>query len=285
MIPTRLDSLIRDNIKIFSPPEVFLRLNNVVNNTRSSVTDIGNIISEDQGLTVRLLKIANSSLYGFPSKIETIFQAVLIIGAKQIRDLTLATSVVRLFKGIPEDLITMETFWRHSIACGVIARIIAGYRREPNVETFFTAGILHDVGRLIMYTMMPDECRNILSDIAKQPQLLFKAERESLGFDHTDVGGLLLREWKLPQNLTEAIAYHHNPDKISQYQIEAATTHVADILAHAMQLGSSGEKYIPRLSEEAWTKLSFRTSMLPFLFKQTVQHVDIAMQVILPAEK
>jgi len=148
----QLASLISDNLKIFSLPSIFLRLDDAINDLRSSVTDIGNIISEDQGLTVRMLKLANSPLYGFPSKIETISKAVLIIGTKQIRDLTLATSMLQVFKGIPEDFITMETFWRHSIACGVIARIIAGYRREPNVETFFTAGILHDIGRLIMYT-------------------------------------------------------------------------------------------------------------------------------------
>jgi putative nucleotidyltransferase with HDIG domain len=281
----QLASLISDNLKIFSLPSIFLRLNNAVNDLRSSVTDIGNIISEDQGLTARILKLANSPLYGFPSKIETISKAVLIIGTKQIRDLTLATSIIRVFEGIPENLITMETFWRHSIACGVIARIIAGYRREPNVETFFTAGILHDIGRLIMYAKMPAECRDILSQIAKQPQLLFKVERESLGFNHTDVGGLLLKQWKLPQDLMEAVANHHNPDKALQYPVEAAAVHVADILAHALQLGNSGEKYIPRLSEEAWAKLSFQTSMLPFLFKQGLQHVDIAMQIILPSKK
>jgi putative nucleotidyltransferase with HDIG domain len=281
----KLSSLIRDNIKIFSPPTVFLRLNDAVNNPRSSVTDIGNIISEDQGLTVRLLRMANSPLYGYPSRIETISQAVLIIGTKQLRDIIFATSVISLFKGIPEDIITMETFWRHSIACGVIARIIAGHRREPNVETFFTAGILHDVGRLIMYTRMPVECSNILSGIARQPQLLFKAERESLGFNHTDVGGLLLKEWKLPQNLTEAVACHHSPERAAHYPIEAACIHVADILAHAMQLGSSGEKYIPRLSEEAWLQLSFQTGSLPFLFKQALQQVDIIMQIVLPSGK
>ncbi|MBF0558066.1 MAG: HDOD domain-containing protein [Nitrospirae bacterium] len=282
---SQIASLISENIKLFSLPSIFLRLNDAINDLRSSVTDIGNIISEDQGLTVRMLKLANSPLYGFPSRIETISKAVLIIGTKQIRDLTLATSIIRVFKGIPEDFITMETFWRHSIACGVIARIIAGYRREPNVETFFTAGILHDIGRLVMYTKIPAECSNILSQVAKNPQLLFKAERERLGFDHADVGGLLLKEWKLPQNLTEAVAYHHNPDKASQYPVEAAAIHIADILAHAMQLGSSGEKYVPSLSEEAWAKLSFPTSMLPFLFKQGSQHVDIAMQIILPSEK
>src|SRR5208282_5239925 len=136
-----------------------------------------------------------------------------------------------------------------------------------------------------MYIKMPDRCRNILSLAVKQPQMLFKAERESFGFDHADVGGLLLKEWKLPQKLTEAVAYHHNPDKASHYPVEAAATHIADILAHAMQLGSSGKKYVPHISEEAWAKLSFQTSMLPFLFKQTTQHVDIAMQIILPSAK
>ena len=281
----QLASLISDNIKIFSLPSIFLRLDNAINDPRSSVTDIGNIVSEDQGLTVRMLKLANSPLYGFPAKIETISKAVLILGTKQIRDLTLGTSIIRVFEGLPENFITMETFWRHSIACGVIARIIAGYRREPNVETFFTAGILHDIGRLIMYTKMPAECRNIFSQTAKQPQLLFEVERESLGFNHTDVGGLLLKEWKLPQNLTEAVAYHHSPDKALQYPVVAATIHIADILAHAMQLGSSGEKYVPRLSEEAWAKLSLQTSMLPFLFKQGLQHLDIVMQIILPDKK
>jgi len=104
-----LASLISSDVKIFSPPTIFLRLNDAVNNPRCSVTDFGNIISEDQGLTARLLKISNSAFYGYPSKIETISQAVLIIGTQQLRDLTLATSVVRLFEGIPEDLITMET--------------------------------------------------------------------------------------------------------------------------------------------------------------------------------
>jgi putative nucleotidyltransferase with HDIG domain len=279
-----LTSLVRNNIKVFSPPSVFLKLKDVISDPRSSVTDIGKIISEDQAATLRLLKLANSPLYGFPSRVETIAQAVLIIGTKQLRDLILATSVIQLFKGIPADILTMDTFWRHSIAVGVIAKILAGYRRAPNVETFFTAGILHDIGSLVMYSKMPVECGNILSAINERPQLLFKAERESLGFDHTDVGGLLLKEWKLPENLTEAVKYHHNPEKASQYPVEAACIHVADLLAHAMQLGTSGEKYVPRLSEAAWSSLSLGTGYLQLIFKQAFQQINVATQIILPSD-
>jgi putative nucleotidyltransferase with HDIG domain len=282
---SKLDSLISDNLKIFTPPTLFLRLNDAVNNLRSSVMDIGEIISEDPGLSARLLKLTNSPLYGFPAKVETISQAVLIIGMKQLKDLILATSVIRQFEGISEDIITMESFWRHSIACGVIARIIAGHRREQNVEMFFTAGIMHDIGRLIMYTTMTAECRDILSKIEKQPQLMFKAEGEQLGFNHADVGGRLLKEWKLPRNLADAIEHHHNPDKAREYPVEAATIHVADILAHAMQLGNSGEKYIPGLSEKAWSILSLQTGLLPFMFKQALQQVDTTMRIIVAPGK
>lgn len=280
-----LTSLINDNLRIFSLPTVFTRLNEVVNNPRSSVADIGKIISEDQGLTVRLLKMANSPIYGYPSRIETISQAVLIIGTSQIRDLTLATSVIKMFEGIPEDLISMEPFWRHSIATGVIARIIAGYRREPNVEAFFTAGILHDIGRVIMFTKMPEDCRFILSQANKQPQLLHKTEREVLGYDHADVGGLLLKTWKLPPSLIEAVQYHHNPLRAAQYPMEAATVHVADILAHALELGNSGERYVPRISEEAWANLSLQEGGLTLLLRQALQHFEINMQIILPDKK
>ena len=109
---------IEDITDIPSLPEIFIRVNEVVNNPRSSLEDVGKVISEDTGLTARLLKIVNSAFYGFPSHIETISRAVTIVGTQQLRDLALATSVIRLFSGIPHDLLDMESFWRHSVACG-----------------------------------------------------------------------------------------------------------------------------------------------------------------------
>ena len=132
----------KGTLEIPSLPMIFTRIDEAVNNPRSSLADIGRIISEDSSLTARLLKIVNSAFYSFPSKIETISRAVTVVGTQQLRDLALATSVMKLFQGIPPDLINMEAFWKHSIACGVAARVLAAHKREANIERFFVAGIL-----------------------------------------------------------------------------------------------------------------------------------------------
>ncbi|MFZ5996879.1 MAG: HDOD domain-containing protein [Nitrospirota bacterium] len=272
--------LVKGDVQVSSLPMVALRLNEVVNNPYSSVMDIGKIIGEDQGLTARLLRLANSPFYAFPSKIETITKAVTVIGTQQILDLVLATSVMNMFKGIPKDLITMEAFWYHSIASGVIARILAIYRREANVERFFVAGILHDVGRLVIYTKLPDAAREALVRCKERKEILYKAEREVIGFDHADVGEHLLKEWKLPLSLIEMVATHHAPSRAKHFPAEAAAVHVADIIAHALQLGSSGEASMPPLDAKAWEKLALSPSQLAPTIDQAERQFVAAIQLI-----
>lgn len=283
-MPVNLEQLILNSATVFSLPDIYLRLNNSLNNPRSAVTEIGNIISDDQGLTARLLKIANSPLYGFPSRIETIAKAVLLIGTQQIRDLALATSIIKLFEGIPEELISMEKFWRHSIACAVVARVIAGYRREPNIEQFFTAGILHDIGRLIMFSGMADQCRELMVRCRKDRLLLHKAEREFIGFDHADVGSAMLKKWKIPFTLIDPVEFHHNPAMAGRYPLEAAIIHVADIIAHALKIGSSGNVFVPPLHDAAWSMLNLPSGILAFIIEQTLQQYDVAIGLILPGK-
>jgi putative nucleotidyltransferase with HDIG domain len=276
-----IDSFIGDNIKVFSVPSVFTRLNNAITNPRTSVTEIGRIISEDQGLTARLLKLANSPFYGYPSKIETIFDAVLIMGTKQIQDLALATSIITVFKGIPHEFVSMDTFWHHSIACGVIARVVAGYRREQNVELFFTAGILHDIGRLVMFSKASEKYMEIMLHCRQHNQLLFKAELEMMGFDHAELGGALLKRWNLPPNLTEMVAFHHNPLKAYQFSTETSIVHVANIIGHALQIGNSGDPFLPPLHEAAWDQLGLPSRILPLIVDQSSQQFVATIEIIL----
>ena len=137
--------------KLSSVSLVHERLNEAIFSKQATVDQISSIIMQDPGLTARLLRIVNSAYFGFPRKIDTISRAVMIVGTQQLHDLTLATSIVTLFRRIPEQFVSMESFWKHSVACGLAARVLAGLNRESNVERFFVAGILHDVGRLIMY--------------------------------------------------------------------------------------------------------------------------------------
>jgi HD-like signal output (HDOD) protein len=269
--PVKPDDFISNDIKISSPPTIFLLINEAINNPRSSVMDIAGIISGDQGLTVRLLRMANSPLYGFPSKIETITQAVTILGIQQINDLVLATTVMSFFEGIPKNLVEIKSFWQHSIACGLSARVLATFRREANVERFFVAGTLHDIGRLIIYTKMPEQSLELLARSKKQGELIYRVEQELMGFDHADVGGTLLQAWKLPLSIKEMVGFHHKPESAIHFPVETAVIHVSDIIAHAMQLGSSGERFVPPLNAKAWECIGLSPSILSSAMNQIEQ--------------
>jgi HD-like signal output (HDOD) protein len=240
------------------------------------MADIARIISEDAGLTVRLLRIVNSAFYGFPTKVESISRAATILGTHELRALALATSVTTMFKGIPADLVNMDSFWRHSIACGVTARILATFRRLPNAERLFVAGILHDIGRLVMYLKIPDQVREAINRSQEGKEPLYTAEREVIGYSHAAVGSLLLEAWNFPGGLEEAVGFHHNPNGASRFPVEASIIHLADIIAHTMQLGTSGEKYVPPLDPEAWERVGIQVSMLsPTLAQLEHQFEDV----------
>ncbi len=267
--------LVRNIINVASLPTIFTKLDEAINDPRKTNKDFAKIISEDTAMAARLLRIANSALYNFPSKVETVTHAITVMGTNQLRDLVLASSVIKLFADVPEDLVSMESFWRHSIACGVSARLIAGLRRESNVERFFVAGLLHDIGRLILYMEMTQQMGDVFSQCAENSELMFKVEHELLGFDHAKIGGLLLNAWKLPARLEEAVAYHHAPARARRYPAEAAIVHIADIISHALQLGSSGEKCVPPLVNDAWTQIDLPASAIASVMDQLeVQYND-----------
>lgn len=260
--------LLRGYVEVSSLPLIHLRLEEAINNPKKSMSDIAKIIRDDPGLTARLLRIVNSAFYSFPSRVETISQAVTIVGTQQLSALALATSVMKMFKGMPEDLVNMDSFWRHSIACGLAARQLGTVRREANAERFFVAGMLHDIGRLVMFTKLTEPSREILMIAKTDHKLLYEIERERLGFTHAVVGGVLLQTWKLPTSLEEVVMYHHNPTAAIRFPLETALVHVADIIVHAMDLGNSGETYVPPLDPEAWERLNLTPSVLASIEEQ-----------------
>ncbi len=274
-------SLLQGYVDISSLPMMFVRITEAINNPRTSVQAISGIITEDPGMTARLLRIVNSAFYNFPRKIDTISRAVTIVGTQQLRDLALATSVLRMFKGIPKELVNMESFWRHSIACGAAARTLAAYRRESNIERFFVAGILHDLGRLVIFGKIPDLAREAIAMAETNNISLLQAERAVIGFDHALVGRALLQQWKLPNNLVDVVSYHHAPANSVAFPNETAIIHIADIFAHVLQLGSSGERAIPSFSPDAWMLMGVQTSVIPSVIKEVERQYDEAIFAIL----
>lgn len=264
-----IDSLVEETSTVYSLPLFYERMNETINHPRSSIEDISKIITEDQGLTARLLRLANSPMFGCYARVDTITKAVTIIGTQQLRDLALAASVMGVFKGIPEELLNMTSFWRHSIACGIIARSLAVYRRESNVERLFVAGMLHDVGQVVLATSRPGLSLELLEAQRDGGLLYTELERKLLGFTHAELGGALLKKWKIPASIAEPVACHHNPGSAEQFHLETALIHLADIICQAMQFGQGAECGVSPLDERAWERLGLSPHVLGTVLKQS----------------
>ena len=233
-----------------SLPNIYFQVDKAINHPASSVAHIGTILSYDQALCARLLRIANSAFYGFSRRVEGIEDAVRIIGTRQLHDLVLATVVLSQFKGIDSQLVSMPSFWRHSLACSIAARSIARLRREPNVERFFVAGLLHDIGSLAMYQMFPMRSQLALERHRDSDKPLDETERAVFGCDHAAVGAALMVSWTLPPFFRDATANHHSAGPRG-HTPATAIIHLADLLVQALDLGSNGERRLPRISPDA----------------------------------
>jgi HD-like signal output (HDOD) protein len=278
--PDLLKRIVDRTESVYSLPVIYERLTEVINHPRSSIADITRVISEDQGLTARLLKLANSPLFSCFSKIDTIGMAATIIGTQQLQALALAVSVMEVFSGISEDLICMKSFWRHSIACGTVARALATYRRETNVERVFAAGILHDVGRVVMCSTIPEAVNETVIASRNENLLLFRTEESRLGFTHAAVGGGLLTKWRIPMSIAEPVACHHAPLTAVKFPLEAAIIHLADIICHALALGFTGEMFVPPLEPAAWERLDIPAAALAMIVKQVEQQLAETLAIL-----
>lgn len=266
--------IVSGTVEVASLPEIFIRINEMVENPHYSASDIGRMISKDPAMTARLLKIVNSPFYNFPSKIDTVSRAITVIGVRELRDLVLATTVVKLFTGLPNDLITMDSFWRHSTQCAIVARILAARNRELNVERFFIAGLLHDIGSLLIYRKVPELAREALLRASHNDEVLEEAERTVMGFTHADVGAELIRKWRLPKNIEEAVEYHHQPHKCHSGAKEAAVVHIANIITSAVWDTKPEPMVIPPLEPKAWDALDLTPEHVEPVVAEAEQQFD-----------
>ncbi|MBK1691638.1 HDOD domain-containing protein [Ectothiorhodospira mobilis] len=281
-----IEQMVDQATGLVSLPAVAVRLNALVEDPEATVADIGRLISQDPALTIRLLQVANSPFYGLSHRVDTISRAVNVIGIRQIRDLVLATTVAKAFEGIPNELMSMEDFWRHSIYCGLVARLLAEDTGLRETESVFIAGLLHDIGRLLIFNREPDEAHQaFLLGIAKgggmPPQ---RAEREVLGYDHAQVGGALAGHWNLPDNLIHCIRYHHEPLATPEYPQQVALVHIANTVAHMAELDTRDPEDAPPIEPGVWERAGLDPSILRSLIERAQQQVVEVEALILDRE-
>ncbi|MDO8291797.1 MAG: HDOD domain-containing protein [Gallionella sp.] len=264
-------------------PNVFIRINQLVEDPNSSTADIAKAVSQDPSFTVRLLRVANSPFYGFSSTIDTVTKAVSVIGTSQIRNLALSMSVAKTFAGLPNNLVSMDNFWRHSLYCALTARILAKQARKCDPEAVFTAGLLHDIGELIIFNRLPDQAKEALLLVLDQVDDLpvYQAERQIIGFDHAQVGGELARQWNLPPLLEECIAYHHSIGEAKRHPRETALVHLANILAQMAELDTLNSDDVSPIDPHAWEITGLDETVIELVVREAQEEIVEAEKLFL----
>ncbi len=276
MPATEVQDLVENASELISLPEVSLRVNEMANDPDSTAEAMGKIIAQDPALVARMLKIANSAYYGLATEVDTITRAIAILGTNRIRDLVLSTAASKAFDGIPNDLISMQDFWHHSLYCGLLAQILAKKSNKAKAESIFIAGLLHDIGQLVMFNQLPEKSHEAILLLMEGSEDLetYEAERRVFGFDHMQVGAELIKSWNLAPVLRECIEFHHEPQNAKDYPFEVALINIANAVAVMADFNSvSEDDEIPMIHPLSWELTGLTKDDLPPAIKEAQEEI------------
>ena len=279
------ESLTQGAVKLFSLPDIYFQINEMIADPRFSAEDIGQVILKDPALSARLLKIVNSSYYGFKARIDTIGRAITIVGVEDLQNLILATSIVDTFSSIPCELVDMTSFWMRSINCGVIASLLAKKSSVLHCDRLFLTGLLHDIGSLIMYHQLPEQSMQVLLAADNNRCLVSGLEQEIIGFTYADVGGELIIAWNLPESLSEAVKFHLQPEMASQHKLDAHLVFLASRLCDMATLNDSLSQVLAEIPDTTMSLIRLdETEILQVLEKATDDFAQVY-DLIVPNKK
>jgi putative nucleotidyltransferase with HDIG domain len=218
-----------------SIPVVMMEVTTLLSNPDTSAGELGKIISKDQGLVTKILRVANSPLYGLPRKVSTIEFAIVILGFTHIKNIVVALSAFEAFNSKNDDKWDRNKFWIHSIMTATVAKSISeeiGYRKSGEA---FIAGLLHDLGISVIQRFFQKQFKEIIDLVENQKIGYANAELKVIGHTHGEIGQILAERWNLPESLGECIQHHHQPSQSENHKVVASIVHLADYLTQRFQ--------------------------------------------------
>ncbi|WP_333652065.1 HDOD domain-containing protein [Dissulfurispira sp.] len=230
-------------------PPVLRNLLNIIENPQVSLSEVGNFILKDPALTSRILRVVNSPICGFPGRISTISQALILLGLNVVKGMLLGVSVFDVMKKV------MVGLWEHSIGCAVTARIISQRKASGYLEEVAVAALLHDIGKVVLGLKFSDRYEKIIADAGSKGIFIFDSEMNYFTVNHAAVGAWLTEKWKFPRSLAEVIEYHHKPHLSKNVPVQAAIVHLSDILVRAKGFGFAGDNFVPAIHPSAFEML------------------------------
>jgi putative nucleotidyltransferase with HDIG domain len=223
-----IESLLQQDSELSSLPEIFIRVSELLDDENSSATQIGQVVETDPSLTTRILKMVNSAFYGFPHTIASINQAVSILGRDRIRQILIGAVLGGVFGNMKNNVFFMEDYWQHSVKTAILSRLLCKQSEiSEQTEALFTAGLLHEIGRLILVQKLPELSMQVQQEVATGSDNIYQVEQRIFGFTHCDVGAAFIEQWGLPEILFNTTKYHNHPELAEKYIEEVQLVQLA----------------------------------------------------------
>ncbi len=261
-------------------PAIYARIAELTADPDTGARDIEEVIENDQALAGKLLRLVNSAFFGFPVEIKTISRAVMIVGFKALSQLAMSASVLNMFPEGDEEVLDYKAFWAHSIGTAILARRISQQQEVGAPEELFLAGLLHDIGALVLARHLDEEFPEVLRETRENDLFLYEAERKVLGFDHAATGYVLAGEWRLPTVIAECVGGHHRPTRAGNVEQPTAVIHVACVLAAAAGIGYEGVDLVPPLDRPAWDLVGLSPTQLSGLLEGIEDEISLFMEMM-----
>jgi putative nucleotidyltransferase with HDIG domain len=242
-------------------PAVALEVLDSMAGADTDIKSLARRITQDQAIAARVLRVANSPFYGLQMRVSTIHDAIVVLGFSAVRSLVLAAAIVTSLPAGRCPGFSQDRFWRHVLGTAVAAQALAKPLKRP-AEPLFIAGLLHDIGRLVMVALYPEHYTAVIDQAREQDCCLRDVEQAVFGYDHAAVGAALAGRWNFPADIVDALAWHHAPEQGVPGGL-AAIIHYADAISQALDLEETENSQMPRLHQEAvdglgldWQKLT-----------------------------
>jgi len=251
-------------------PAVLKRLSLIIEKPRITLVEISSFISNDPALTTKVLKMVNSAIYGFPGRISSVSHATMLLGLNVIKGLLLGVSVFELMQK------TMNGLYEHSLACAIASRVIAQKKGLKDPEEVSVAGLLHDIGKVILMLEFQKEYEAAMNEAQTKNISIYEAEKSQFNVTHANVGSWLAEKWRFPRNLIEVMEFHHRPVLAKNAPMETAIVHLADILVRARGFGFAGENFVPEVNPAAFELLALAEKDIREVLKEMEDNMDAA---------
>jgi putative nucleotidyltransferase with HDIG domain len=277
----QISKIINEVQKLPTLPAVANKVTKLLKDPTCTAIRVSEVIDKDPSLTIRVLRLVNSAFYSMRTEVTNVRHAVALLGFKTISQMVITISVFDVFKGGYGREFDREGFWKHSIGCAVISQKIAQLSNYAGVDDCFTAGLLHDIGKVVVDQYLHEEMEKVIR-LTQEHEISFAdAEKEIMGVNHADIGGQVMNNWKIPARIMVAVKYHHtvleergNTEDARDPIVDIVR--LSDIMCKREKIGYTGDSLLPQITEDLYLRLNTSKEAIDLLIESTRDEIEKA---------